>query len=145
MSFWEKTKDSASKAANATKKASQKAKLKTEIAILNSKIKTAKEKFGVSVYPYLVNDDESGLRAVFQETKLKIDELVAQVTAKEQTIRNLDGKGTTPQSDEQPQHTVSEESQYTHQEQEGNEESHEEHEYTEEKLQYQEGEEQHQQ
>lgn len=151
MSLWQKTKDGAAKAANATKKATQKAKLKAEISLLNSKIKSAKEHFGIIAYPYLVNDDMNGLKQAFQETRNKVEELQAQVTKKEETIRSLSSKGdddhgAEPDSSYAYQSHEQTTTQDTTQYQGEHHEEAREHEYTEEQLQnYETGQQQQQQ
>lgn len=93
MSFWDKTKAAAQSAGSATKKAAQKTKLRADIALLKNKVKSAKEKMGVTIYSAMEANDNNGAWNIFQETQRVVHDFEAQIHAKEQQIATLGGKG----------------------------------------------------
>ena len=99
-SLWSKMKgfgnsalDATKKAADSTQRAAKRAKIKTEISLLLSKLRKEKEKFGVKVYDHIVKGDETAWQNVLAETKIKIDSITMQIENKRRDVLQLsDGR-----------------------------------------------------
>lgn len=90
MSFVQKIGEGFTKVGNATKEAAQKTKLKAEIYNLQTKITHEKEKFGVKVWPFLMNDDFHALEQIKNETKQRIHRLTETLQRKEDELLHFD-------------------------------------------------------
>lgn len=89
MSFFDKAKAGANKAAAATKRGAEKLKLQGEIKLLNDKIVNHKKTFGQDVYPLLDEENFEGARAKFDEVKAKVVEHQKEIDAKQTRIQEL--------------------------------------------------------
>ncbi|MCE5193657.1 hypothetical protein LLF88_06970, partial [bacterium] len=89
-SFMDKVKNAAGKVADGAKDLAASTKLKMDISSLQGKIKEAKEEFGVNVYAMLEQGktlDE--ITAAFTTVKTTVDDLEAQLTAKQEELKKL--------------------------------------------------------
>ncbi len=89
-SFMDKLKNAAGKVADGAKDLASGTKLKMDISGLQGKIKEAKEEFGVNVYAMLEQGktlDE--ITAAFTTVKTTVDDLEAQITAKQEELKKL--------------------------------------------------------
>eukprot|EP00475_Leptophrys_vorax_P033672 TRINITY_DN5329_c0_g1_i6.p1 TRINITY_DN5329_c0_g1~~TRINITY_DN5329_c0_g1_i6.p1 ORF type:complete len:122 (-),score=41.99 TRINITY_DN5329_c0_g1_i6:248-613(-) len=93
MSFWETVKTKTAQGAAATSRAAQKAKLTTEIAIHNQKIKSLKEEFGVKVWDSMVSNDGNGQATVFNEYHAKVMDFERQIAEKNDKIAAINREG----------------------------------------------------
>merc|ERR1712166_1413446 len=88
-SIWNKTKEGASEAADATARAAKRKKLEAEIAYAEREIRLLKEKFGVEVYNAFVTEDENSVKSVLAEIKPQIDALRTQIIEKKEKHQHL--------------------------------------------------------
>ena len=103
-SFWEKTtkrklsaagtaiKEGTVKASQATGRGAKRTKLKADIALLERKVRNAKEAFGVKVWSAMDAADAAGTDAIFAEYKNKVDALASQIAAKRDEIDALNAE-----------------------------------------------------
>lgn len=91
--LWEKTKAGTKAAADATQKAAQRAKLKTEISMLKRSVAAAKTQFGTESYDLYANNKTEEAAAVLAKYKTKIDMLEQQISAKRKAVVDLSDGG----------------------------------------------------
>jgi len=96
MSIWEKTKEAASKATTATKDGVIKAKLKAEISMQQSKIKSSKEKFGIDVWNFFDMQDWTGAQSLYDSVKKTVTDHQKLIEDKESEIKKLAEKKKKP-------------------------------------------------
>lgn len=66
--------------------------LKAEIMLKQQSIKSLKQELGTSIYVHLEKADSEAFMALFQETKAKVDAILAEIEAKRSEIVELQGK-----------------------------------------------------
>jgi hypothetical protein len=89
-SFMDKLKNAAGKVADGAKDLAASTKLKMDISGLEGKVKDAKQEFGVNVYAMLEQGKTfEEITAAFTAVKATADELLAQVTAKQEELKKI--------------------------------------------------------
>ena len=89
MSFWDSVKTSAAAGAAATSRAANKAKLNTEIAFQNSKIKDLKHEFGLKIWDAMVSNDANEQARIFNEYHAKVLDHEKIITEKQDKINAI--------------------------------------------------------
>ena len=82
-------KESTVSAGQATGRAAKRTKIKADIALLERKVRLAKEEFGTKVWKAMDAADQAGVDAIFGDYKLKIDGLNAQIAGKRDDLEAL--------------------------------------------------------
>jgi uncharacterized lipoprotein YmbA len=89
-SFMSKLKNAAGKVADGAKDLAASTKLKMDITGLQGKIKDAKQEFGVNAYAMLEQGKTiDDITAAFATVKTAVDELEAQVAAKQEELKKI--------------------------------------------------------
>jgi len=89
-SFMDKLKNAAGKVADGAKDLAASTKLKMDITGLQGKIKDAKQEFGVNAYAMLEQGKAiDDITAAFATVKTAVEELEAQVAAKQEELKKL--------------------------------------------------------
>jgi seryl-tRNA synthetase len=89
-SFMSKLKNAAGKVADGAKDLAASTKLKMDITGLQGKIKDAKQEFGVNAYAMLEQGKTiDDITAAFATVKTAVDELEAQVVAKQEELKKI--------------------------------------------------------
>ena len=80
-------------AAKATSDAAKTTKLKGEIVLIENKIKSHKQKFGVEVYAAMISSDREATERLFNEIKLFVEHQEAEIQTKRMQIMSIkDGR-----------------------------------------------------
>ena len=83
-------------AAKATSDAAKTTKLKGEIVLIENKIKSHKQKFGVEVYAAMISSDREATERLFNEIKLFVEHQEAEIQTKRMQIMSIKDGGAAP-------------------------------------------------
>ena len=86
MSMMDRMKGAMGDAAKATSDAAKTTKLKGEIVLIENKIKSHKQKFGVEVYAAMISSDREATERLFNEIKLFVEHQEAEIQTKRMQI-----------------------------------------------------------
>ena len=89
MSMMDRMKGAMGDAAKATSDAAKTTKLKGEIVLIENKIKSHKQKFGVEVYAAMISSDREATERLFNEIKLFVEHQEAEINNKRMEIAGV--------------------------------------------------------
>lgn len=92
MSTWAKVKDATNRAAAATKRAAQKAKLSGDISNCQWRITNLKQEMGMDIYQMMDSDDLQNVQSRFQECKALVKEQEEQITKLQGEIARIEAE-----------------------------------------------------
>jgi len=93
MSMMDRMKGAMGDAAKATSDAAKTTKLKGEIVLIENKIKSHKQKFGVEVYAAMISSDREATERLFNEIKLFVEHQEAEIQTKRMQIMSIKDGG----------------------------------------------------
>ena len=96
MSMMDRMKGAMGDAAKATSDAAKTTKLKGEIVLIENKIKSHKQKFGVEVYAAMISSDREATERLFNEIKLFVEHQEAEIQTKRMQIMSIKDGGAAP-------------------------------------------------